>query len=344
MSKKLFGLQWHITDKCDQRCQHCYIYKGKDLEKYVELPIEVLKEILYNFMETCKKMDRIPSISITGGDPLLYKDVWQLLEEFKKQNIKFSILGNPFHLTNEVAKELRRLGCSNYQMSLDGLERTHDSIRKKGSYKETIEKISILKANYITTSIMTTVSNTNINEIPNLVDIIVKNKVDRYAFARYCPNDEDMDLIVSPERYRKFLDKMWKKYNKYKDGHTMFNLKDHLWKLYLYEKGIFKINDIENRDGIIIDGCQCGISHMTVLADGTVYACRRSKTPVGEVPEESLYDIFFGERMEKYRLFDSFEACSECELKTLCRGCPSVAKCVTGSFYAKDPQCWKNRK
>lgn len=341
MNKKMFGLQWHITDKCDQRCRHCYIYAGKDLEKELELPVETLKQILFDFIRTCKKMDRIPSISITGGDPLLYNDIWTLLEELKKQNLIFSILGNPFHLTDEVAKELYSLGCRNYQMSIDGLEKTHDFIRKSGSFKETIEKISILNKNNITSSIMTTISKSNIEEIPELIDIIIDNKVDRYAFARYCPNEGDTDLSVSPEEYREFLDKMWSKFEKYKDSDTMFNLKDHLWKLYLYERGILKIGDIENKNEMIIDGCQCGISHMTVLADGTVYACRRSETPVGKVPKESLYDIFFGENMEVYRQFNEFEACSECELKTLCRGCPSVAKCVTGSFYAKDPQCWK---
>lgn len=341
MAYKPFGLQWHITDKCDQRCKHCYIYAGKELDSYLELPIETLKSILYDFIDTCKKMDRIPSISITGGDPLLYKDVWELLEEIKKNDIKFSILGNPFHLTDEVAQHLYDLGCTNYQMSLDGLENIHDSIRKPGSFKATIDKIDVLKRHKIPCSIMATVSKTNINDLPNLIDVIVEKKVDRFGFARYCPNEGDKDLMASPKEYKDFLDTMWHKYEEYKDADTMFNLKDHLWKLYLYEKGLLNINEIQNEDEIILDGCHCGISHMTVLADGTVYACRRSNTPIGKVPQQSLYDIFWSDEMEKYRQFDKFEGCSECELKTLCRGCPSVANCAKGNFYAKDPQCWK---
>lgn len=341
MAKKPFGLQWHITDKCDQRCQHCYIYAGKDIEKSSELSLEILKDIFYNFLDTCKLMNRIPSISITGGDPLLYKDIWNLLEVINKENVYFSILGNPFHLTDDIANRLKKLGCTNYQMSLDGLEETHDSIRKKGSFKETIEKIAILRSNHIPSSIMTTVSRTNIGEIPELVDIIVENKVDRFGFARYCPNADDESLMVSPYEYREFLDKMWHKYLQYQDADTLFNLKDHLWKLYLYEEGIFKIDSIKNDDKIILDGCQCGISHMTVLADGTVYACRRSNTPIGKVPDQSLYDIFFGNKMEQYRQFEKFKACSNCELYAFCRGCPSVANCAIGDFYAKDPQCWK---
>lgn len=188
---------------------------------------------------------------------------------------------------------------------------------------------------------MTTVSKTNIAEIPELVDIVVEHKVSNFGFARYCPNPEDFDLLVSPEEYRDFLDKMWEKYMQNQECDTRFALKDHLWKLYLYEKGLFNPEEVNNPDNLVLDGCHCGITHITTLADGTVYACRRSETPVGKVPEQSFYDIFTGEEMDKYRQYDKFEHCSNCEIKNFCRGCPSVAKCLTGDFYSKDPQCWK---
>lgn len=118
-------------------------------------------------------------------------------------------------------------------------------------------------------------------------------------------------------------------------------MKDHLWKLYLYEKGLFNPNEIDNPNDLILDGCHCGITHITTLADGTVYACRRSGTPVRKVPEQTFYESFNSEEMYKYSQYDKFEHCSKCEIKNFCRGCPSVAKCLTGNFYSKDPQCWK---
>ncbi len=53
---------------------------------------------------------------------------------------------------------------------------------------------------------------------------------------------------------------------------------------------------------------------------------------------------FFGEKMKQYRQYEKFEECSKCKLKNFCRGCPSVAKCLSGNFYGKDPQCWKTIK
>lgn len=341
MSKMLFGLQWHITDNCDQRCKHCYIFEGKDEKCLLELDLATLEKILNNFINFCNKIDRIPTLTITGGDPLLHKNFWEFTKLLKDNNIKFSILGNPFHLDYDVVNSLEAFGCIGYQMSLDGLKETHDFIRKPGSFDSTINALKYFKNSKVRTAIMTTVSKTNINEIPDLLDIIVDNNVGNFGFARYCPNPDDYDLIVSPQEYRNLMDKMWQKYVQYKDRNTSFILKDHLWALYLYEKGLFNPDEIYNPDDFIIDGCHCGINQMNVLADGTVYACRRSETPIGKVPEQSFYDIFTGKEMEKYRCFDKFEHCSKCELKNFCRGCPSVAKCLTGNFYAKDPQCWK---
>lgn len=336
-----FAMQWHITDRCDQRCKHCYIYQGMEKNHINELPLNILEETLENFISSCNLIGCEPILTITGGDPLLYPKIWEFLEIVNKNKIHFSILGNPFHLSYEVVERLESLGCRGYQMSIDGLRKTHDYIRKAGSFDTTLDSLKYFKGRNIRTAIMSTVSKTNINELPDLVDIVVEYGVDNYAFARYCPNPGDFHLILSPNEYKDFLDRMWNKFNKYKESGTRFALKDHLWNLYLYEKGLFTIDNIDNPDNLIIDGCHCGISHITTLADGTVYACRRCISPVGKVQEESIYDIFLGEKMEEYRRFDDFEHCAKCELKNFCRGCPAVAKCLTGNFYSKDPQCWK---
>jgi len=61
-----------------------------------------------------------------------------------KKGWKIAILGNPFHLTLENCQRMYVCGVRKYQLSLDGLEETHDRIRMKGSYKETISKVKVL--------------------------------------------------------------------------------------------------------------------------------------------------------------------------------------------------------
>ena len=296
--------------------------------------------VLANIKEFGRKARRTPYLYITGGDPILHPGVWSLAEKLRAGQIPFAILGNPFHLDDDVCRRLSEYGCRKYQLSLDGLEVTHDRIRRPGSFRETIEAIPCLQRAGMTVAIMATVSKWNYREMPELIDVVVKHKADVFAFARYCPDADSKDACCSPEAYKWMLEQCWERFERYKGGPTWFNLKDHLWTLFKYEKGLFHPADYPG-DDTVYDGCNCGNCHLTILSDGAVYACRRMESKVGNALRDDLYDLFVGEKMDAYRKYEEFEKCSRCELLRFCRGCPAVAYGYYGSMYAPDPQCWK---
>lgn len=335
-----FAFQWHITDSCDQRCRHCYIFSENNHIKLKEMSWSEIQSVFQNCLQMCSQANRVPYFYITGGDPILHSRFWDLMELFKSKKIAFSILGNPFHLNDEVCRRLKDCGCERYQLSIDGLRDTHDAIRKPGSFDTTLEKISCLRNAGIRCAIMTTVSGTNIAEIPEIVDLVVEHKADIFAFARYCPTSFEKSTHISPEQYHDLLDVLWQKFELYKDSGTSFNLKDHLWTLFLHEKGLFTIPENLNEE-MIYDGCNCANCHLTILPKGEVYACRRFESNIGNVFEEKLFEIFTGDNMNQFRDYEKFEKCSRCELKRFCRGCPAVTFGYTGDFYGADPQCWK---
>lgn len=262
------------------------------------------------------------------------------MELLKSNKIAFSILGNPFHLNDLVCQKLKASGCERYQLSIDGLRETHDAIRKQGSFDTTLEKIKCLREAGIRCAIMTTVSGTNISEVPQIIDLAVEYQADIFAFARYCPTSAEKSTHLAPEQYRDLLEVCWQKFEHYKDGGTIFNLKDHLWTLFLYEKGLFKIPD-EHDPEMVYEGCNYANCHLTILPKGEVYACRRFESQVGNVFKEKLYNLFTGGKLGYFRDYEKFEKCSKCELKRFCRGCPAVTYGYTGNFYGSDPQCWK---
>jgi radical SAM/SPASM domain protein of ACGX system len=335
--KQGFGLQWHITNRCDQKCEHCYIFNSELPVKTADVSLEDARMTVDKYLQFCNDIDRTPVIIITGGDPILHPQFWEIISYLKDNSIVFSVLGNPFHLDAEVIRRLIGFGCRSYQMSLDGLEDTHDTIRKRGSYRETMDKIRLLNENGLSPHVMTTVSRLNCDEIPELTRIIVDAGVVSCAFARYCPTHGDIEQNISPRDYRNFLDKMWSVYSKLADQGTNFSLKDHLWKPYLYENNLIDIKKVDT----VCDGCHCGVSHMTLLEDGQVYACRRFESPVGNVYQSDFADIFLGEKMDQYRNIDAIEGCRDCELLHYCRGCNAVSAGSYGSFFARDPQCWR---
>lgn len=335
-----FGLQWHVTNACDQRCQHCYIWQKHDKEGLQsQLSIDKCKEVIEDFILFCKDMDVSPYFSITGGDPLLYSNIWELLELIQKKGINFTILGNPFHLNDELAKRLKGLGCVSYQMSLDGFEQTHDSMRKPGSFQATLAALPILNKAGIRSMIMSTVSLLNYREISEVAKICVDYDVKNFAFARYCPTTGDVQYNMSPQLYRQFLADMWQIYSDLVDKGTKFALKDHLWIAFLHEEGLYET--AENEANVVIDGCNCGIKHMTLLPNGTVYACRRFDSIVGRIGSQTFREIFMSPEMDLYRQIDRLEGCRDCELLNYCRGCHAVAAGTTGNFFNKDPQCWR---
>ncbi|MDF2791045.1 MAG: radical domain protein system [Neobacillus sp.] len=342
--KQYFAFQWHITEDCDQRCKHCYIFAEDSKKHIISMDWKGVKKTIANIEDFCQTYGRLPYLYITGGDPILHPEFWKLMNMVKEKQIPFTILGNPFHLTEAVCKRLHDCGCEKYQLSIDGMRETHDWFRKPGSFDETLNKISVIKNAGIKAVIMTTVSDKNMKEVLEIIDTVVKYKADVFAFARYVPTCDEKSTGIPPFEYRNLLDACYKKFKSYEHNPTCvtwFNRKDHLWTLYEYEEGIWKIPE-HAKKGMIYDGCNCGNCHLTILPDGEVYACRRvSESKVGNVFNDRLADLWIG-KVEDYREYEKFTKCAGCELLAWCRGCPAVAKGTFGSFYAEDPQCWKS--
>ena len=337
-----FPIQWHVTDACDQRCKHCYIF-AEGAPPVVTMPYEVCERVVEQIEGLCQRLNMDPYVYLTGGDPILHQDFWRVMELLHRRSIRIAIMGNPFHLTPEVCARMQELGCVKYQLSLDGLRETHDGFRKPGSFEATLAAIPLIQGAGMWANVMTTVSAANAAELPDLIDLVADLNVDVYAFGRYCPTSGQRvdEFHMEPLAYRDLLIECQRRIvaQKERGARTFYYKKDHLWKLLEWEQGTFTI-PAGTDSHAFHDGCHCGRGHLTILPTGTVFACRRMDSPVGDVARESLASIYFGDRMDAYRNIGGFEKCAACPLHGWCRGCPAVAFGYTGSRYAADPQCW----
>lgn len=310
-------------------------------EKKNELSFNECTEVLDDFVKTSEKLNATPVINFSGGDPLLRHDFFDLLKECKNRNIQSGILGNPYLINKKTAKELKKLGIKDYQISIDGMEKTHDFFRKKNSFKDSIRAFKILKENQIKTVCMFTLSKQNAQDLIPLIQYI-KNKVDIFDFSRLVPTGNGKQLrgqLFKPLEYRNFLLNVLEEYRKLEGKTTtIFGRKDHLWTLLYHELGLF----YPKKTGLIEAGCSMGIKHLSILSDGQVMACRRLPLVIGKVPEESLLEIFLNsKKLNEIRQVEKMEKCGNCNLLDYCRGCPAVAYAISGSYYSPDPQCWK---
>ena len=245
MQKPAFAFQWHITDECDQRCKHCYIFANGACAGFKRMPWEQMAQVVDQAQALCERIGRQPYFYVTGGDPILHPDFWRLAELLHERGFMWCVMGNPFHLTDEVCARMKELGCRKYQLSLDGLEATHDYFRKPGSFAETLRAIGCLKRAGIWVAVMNTVSSMNAAELPQLIDLVASLEVDVFAFGRYCPTSGQKrdEFHLEPLEYRDVLlaaqERM--EFHQAAGCKTFFQLKDHLWTLLLWEQGKFTI-------------------------------------------------------------------------------------------------------
>ena len=350
-----FAFQWHLTDACDQRCRHCYLYNAKP-EALCAATWDEMERVLENVLDFGRTFGRTPYFYLTGGDPILHPDFWRLLERLHALGLAATVMGNPFHVTPAAAARMRALGVDKYQLSLDGLRDTHDFFRKPGSFDATLAAIPVLREAGVPVCLMATVSARNAPELPDLIDLAADREADIFAFGRYCPSGADRTNGLEPLAYRALLVECRRRIEERKATgcRTYFHPKDHLWTLLDWEEGRFRIPPGAD-PATIYGGCNCGNCHLTILPDGTVMACRRVPgSVVGNALRDRLADLWTGP-MERYRDFARFAKCARCELLRFCRGCPAVAASTAlaravaagapppgpaEAFYAPDPQCW----
>lgn len=85
--RNYFAFQWHITDECDQRCKHCYIFSENNDKKIEMMSFDEMQEVIANCEDFCIVYNRYPYFYITGGDPILHPDFWRLAELLRSKDI-----------------------------------------------------------------------------------------------------------------------------------------------------------------------------------------------------------------------------------------------------------------
>ncbi len=316
-----------------------------------ELPLEACRQIVDQQVELCRRLSArtevevVPRFILSGGDPLLHPQFWDVLEYVSEVDRHTMILGNADHLDEAGALELAAQGVKAFQISLDGLEATHDRIRGAGSFAESLSGLDRLREAGIAPHVMTTIFKDNLSDLPALIELATARGAASVAFARATAfgNARDLDLAISPEDYRELLievDLLQRRLQR-EGATTRYPRKDHLWTLLLHERGERPLYPHVN-PGKTTGGCHMGQSFLVLLADGQAMACRRFHSPLGRWPEHSLSELFLASpQIAEYRRVRDLEKCSRCELLWVCRGCPAVAAGHHGDWRAPDPQCWK---
>lgn len=314
-----FTLQWHITHHCNLCCTHCY---QDDYTAFASW--DALESVLVQYEKLLRTYRFKGYLNVTGGEPITHPELFRLLKEARDRNITAAVLTNGTMIDPYEAKMLRSCGVYYVQVSLDGTEKTHDAIRGKGSFRQAIEGIQCLLSQRIYTTVSFTAQRNNIGELPKLARLCREIGVNKLWFDRVViPIDEDVDrLSLTRDEYGKLLQRASRLNKKH-----MVSCARALQFIPCDEKCVYQ--------------CTAGKNLLTVLADGSVMACRRLPIIAGNVHDSDLLTIY-RDSPDIIRLKNAPipSQCEKCGYADLCMG---GAKCITyartGRYDLPDPDC-----
>lgn len=189
---------WNLTSRCNLKCVHCYA-DANEFPADNELSTEEAKQFIDDLAEM-----KIPVLLFSGGEPLLRKDIFELTSYATSKGLKCSLSTNGTLITPEVAEKLKKAGFTYVGVSIDGLEKTNDHFRGvKGAFERALEGLLNAKEAGILTGIRFTVTKYNIEDIPDIIDLLAENEIPRFCLYHLVPSgraDFKDDITVKQRR------------------------------------------------------------------------------------------------------------------------------------------------
>lgn len=309
----------HLTDRCNLHCRGCYSLVDSRNEQ-CDLNLQHFERI---FSEL--KQNGVKRIVLSGGEPLMHKDLQAILRLAKRQFQfeKIDLITNGTLASHYPLETLKGL-VDHFSVSIDGYSEEHPQfIRDPGIYENVLEGIRKIKASGFSISILPTLHHQNGKAINQYVQMAEREGVNISFSLLSCQPQGFEDLILQEE-----------------DLITITHALIHK------DQEIMVEDSPLNYDLSV--GSSCGLCkhNISVSSDGTVYPCHMlhdQPYALGNVLETSLESILSHNPKASHfqnLSVDDFQSCSHCEYKYLCAGgCRARALFVNEEIKAQDPYC-----
>ena len=335
-----FFVQLHLTERCNLACRHCYQSApvAEMSHQEVRLAITNVKTAVEGWAKDYD-MDISPSLHVTGGEPLLRDDLFPILGFARQCGFSTSLMTNGTLVDTATARRIRMAQVGDVQVSLDGLEDTHDRMRGRGTYGQALEGIRRLASEGVPASINVTVSRLNMGQAGELVAVAAQSGAETAAFSRLVPSGQGRRLAQQTLTSREVA-AFYRDLKRYRDNDRVtVTSRDPLASIPDVE------GDIPDTE-VPVAGCAAGMFGVTITADGTVMPCRRMDLGVGNIRTQSFRDLWADSPvLWKLRTRAEYRGrCGTCRFWPVCRGCRAIALAAAragGSedFLGSDPQC-----
>lgn len=339
---------WNCTRTCNLKCRHCYADSHNKIYKE-ELNTEEAKKFIYDL-----HLFRVPVILFSGGEPLLRKDLFELISYATQNNIRSTISTNGTIIDKDTANMLKKCGVGYVGISLDGIGERHDDFRGvKGSFDNALRGIRNCKEAGQKVGLRFTINKYNYKQLKDIFKLIEEEKINRVCFYHLVYSGRGSSMTeedITHDEAREAMDLIIDKTMKLGDKVEILTVDNHADSVYLYleaEKRYKNLSENILKLMRMNGGNRSGIAIANVDYKGNVHPDQfTAQYTFGNVKNRSFGDIWSdtsnsinkGLKNRKNLLKGR---CSICKWLDICNGnFRSRAEAVTGDFWASDPACY----
>ena len=332
---------WEVTRNCNLNCVHCRAAAGGGPHGG-ELDTDQCLRVLDQIEQAGK-----PIIILTGGEPLLREDVFELARYGTGKGLRMVMATNGTLITEDVTKRMRSSGIQRVSISLDGATaEQHDSFRKvRGAFQGAIEGIELLKKARIEFQINTTITRHNLDQAEAMLRFAVRIGAAAHHLFLLVPTGrarEMTDQEIDAREYEKLL-RWFCAMRLEVPIHLKATCAPHYYRVLRQEahnRGE-KVDYATYGLDAMTRGCLGGTSFCFVSHVGIVQPCGYLELNCGDLNKASFRDIW--ENSEVFRSLRDFSSykgkCGRCEYLRFCGGCRARAYEASGDFLEEEPLC-----
>jgi heme d1 biosynthesis radical SAM protein NirJ len=169
---------WNLIRRCNLRCKHCY-----SISTDVDFPGELSTDEVFTVMDDLKHF-RVPVLILSGGEPLLRSDIFDISRRAKALGfyVGLSTNGTPIDDTNIAA--IAEVGYDYVGVSLDGIGPTHDHFRRRdGAFEASLRGIRLCIERGIKVGLRFTLTRDNFRELPAVLELMDREGADKFYLS-----------------------------------------------------------------------------------------------------------------------------------------------------------------
>ena len=169
---------WNLIRRCNLTCKHCYSISGD-----VDFPGELTTNEVYKVMDDLKTFG-VPVLILSGGEPLLRKDIFEISRRAKEMEFYVGLSSNGTLIDAAMADKVAAIGYDYVGVSLDGIGATHDRFRRRdGAFDASLAGVRLLRQQGIKVGLRFTMTQDNESELPQMLDLIDEEDVDKFYLS-----------------------------------------------------------------------------------------------------------------------------------------------------------------